>query len=109
MSISNEEGLKINLPRLGKDELWNNIHKDYAGKNRLRWKYLAMLSLQVNGDWSHEEIGLAFGHPKGHIIRCLNKIKKELRKRFEQSAKYPNTPQPETTPGYRNPKWDTKT
>ncbi len=108
MSITNEEGLKIILPRLGKDELWDNIHKDYAGKNRLRWKYLAMLSLQVNGGWSLDEIGLAFGHPKGHIVRCLNRIKKELCERFQQSAEYPDTQQPETNPEYRNPKWETK-
>ncbi|VAX41672.1 hypothetical protein MNBD_PLANCTO02-3038 [hydrothermal vent metagenome] len=108
MSVVNEKGLKMTLPRLNKDTLWEEAEKAFAGKNKLRWKYLAMLSLQVNGNWSLENIGLAFGHPKGHIIRCLERVKEELRSRFEYADEYLESKPPESklTSQERNPKWN---
>jgi len=110
MSTVNEKGLKIVLPRLGEDSQWETIHKEYTAKNRLRWKYLAMLSLQINAGWSLEHIGFAFGHPKGHIVRCLDKVKAELRERFQYADEYLDTEQPEnkSTPQNKNSKWNTE-
>lgn len=44
-----------------------------------------MLALRENAGWPLEQIGLVFGHPKGHVTRCLVKIKQELRRRFHMS------------------------
>ena len=44
-----------------------------------------MLALRENAGWPLEQIGLVFGHPKGHVTRCLVKIKCELRARFHMS------------------------
>ena len=44
-----------------------------------------MLALRENAGWPLERIGVVFGHPKGHVTRCLSKIKSELRQHFEMS------------------------
>jgi len=83
VSAIDKWGLKVRLPRLGCDEFWQRIHEHYAGDDVRKWKYLAMLALREAGGWNLEQIGLAFGHPKGHVMRCLVQIKEELRARFE--------------------------
>jgi len=73
------------LPRTGPDHFWQLIHDHYAGEDHRKWKYLAMLALRENAGWPLEQIGNVFGHPKGHITRCLAGIKRELREHFEMS------------------------
>ena len=82
MSTVREDTTKIVLTRSGADEFWQTIFEHYAGKSPRKWKYLAMLALRENADWPLEYIGLAFSHPKGHVKRCLDRVKKELRKQF---------------------------
>ena len=78
MSVTRRNGTKILLPRTGPDEFWKLIHENFAGKDERKWKYLAMLALRENAGWPLERIGNVFGHPKGHVTRCLARIKKEL-------------------------------
>ncbi len=81
MSIVNEENEKVLLPRVGPDEFWNRI-KTFAGKDKRKWKYLVMLALRENAGWPLSHIALAFQHQPGHVTRCLNRIKEELREYF---------------------------
>ena len=85
MSTTNQDGSKTILPRTGPDHFWKTIHNEYAGEDQRKWKYLAMLALRENAGWPLEYIGTVFGHPQGHVTRCLQKIKTELQSRFRMS------------------------
>ena len=82
MSMIRPNGRKVLLPRSGMQEQWELITHHYAKEDPRNWKYLAMLALKENAGWPLECIGNAFGHPKGHISRCLVVIKRELRSTF---------------------------
>ncbi len=82
MSTIRPNGQKIILPRCGVDEQWRLIIEHHMQANPRRWKYLAMLALKENAGWPLECIGNAFQHPKGHISRCIARIKLELQDRF---------------------------
>jgi hypothetical protein len=82
MSVMNADKVKVILPRSGPDQFWTEVHRSYAGEDQRTWKYLAMFSLRVNGGWALDHIGRAFGHPKGHVTRCLRRIERELRENF---------------------------
>lgn len=82
MSLVDKDGTKLLLPRTGPDLFWQLIHENYAGKDKRKWKYLAMLALRENAGWPLDKIGNVFGHPKGHVLRCLTRVKDDLRKRF---------------------------
>lgn len=86
MSTRTERGEKVILPRLGPDEFWNTIRENYADEDPRKWKYLAMLALRENAGWPLDCIGAAFNHPKGHVSRCLEKIKREIRDRFDMCS-----------------------
>ena len=43
-----------------------------------------MLALRENAGWPLDKIGLVFGHPKGHVTRCLERIKQDLRRGFRE-------------------------
>jgi len=88
MSVSRSNGTKILLPRSGPDQFWQLIHDHFAGEDSRKWKYLAMLALRENAGWPLDRIGNVFGHPKGHVTRCLARIKGELRKDFEASPEF---------------------
>lgn len=75
MSTTRQNGTKTVLPRTGPDHFWKIVHDEYAGEDQRKWKYLAMLALRENAGWPLEHIGAVFGHPKGHVTRCLQKIK----------------------------------
>ena len=76
------------LSRTGPDHFWKLIHKHFAEEDQQKWKSLAMLALRENAGWPLERIGTVFGHSKGHVTRCLQKIKSELRQQFEMSPNY---------------------
>lgn len=82
MSMIGLDGCKVILPRCGADEFWQIVHEHYAAEDARKWKYLAMLALREAAGWPLTEIGYVFGHPKGHVSRCLEAIKAELRERF---------------------------
>lgn len=85
MSVIRQDQTKIVLPRTGPDHFWELVHEHYARDDARKWKYLAMLALRENAGWPLERIGAVFGHPKGHVTRCLSRIKAELRQRFRMS------------------------
>lgn len=82
MSVMDERGQRVILPRLGPDDFWRHLAEHYAGRDAVRWKYLAMLVLRETAGWPLERIGRLFGHPKGHVSRCLKQVRRELRERF---------------------------
>lgn len=86
MSVTNRNDVKMILPRSGPDHFWRVIAEHFAGTDKLRWKYLAMLALRENGGWPLDWIGAVFNHPKGHVTRCLQNIKRQLREHFEPEA-----------------------
>lgn len=88
MSVANPEGTKILLPRSGADEFWQRVHDHYAAEDPRKWKYLAMLALRENAGWPLDRIGNVFGHPKGHVTRCLTRIKSDLRAQFAAAPEF---------------------
>ena len=88
MSVTKRNGTKIILPRTGPDEFWKLIYDNFAFEDARKWKYLAMLALRENAGWPLDRIGNVFGHPKGHVTRCLAKIKKDLREEFQSSPEF---------------------
>jgi len=88
VSVTTRNGAKIVLPRCGADQFWNLVHENYSQDDVRKWKYLAMLALRENAGWPLERIGQVFGHPKGHVTRCLANVKRELQIRFEASPEF---------------------
>lgn len=88
MSVTKPDGTKVVLPRSGADQFWKTVHEHYAGDDPRRWKYLAMLALRENAGWPLDRIGNVFGHPKGHVTRCLRRIKDELRMQFRLAPEF---------------------
>lgn len=84
MSIVDRRGVKKSLPHLGADPFWQLIEQEFAGDDQLKWKYLAMLALRENAGWPLHSIGKVFGHPKGHVTRCLRRIKHLIAERFDR-------------------------
>jgi hypothetical protein len=82
MSVTNRKGTKVLLPRTGPDAFWDALDEEFSPQDDRRWRYLAMLALRENSGWPVERIGRAFGHNKGHITRCIERIKQEIRDRF---------------------------
>lgn len=86
MSVVDRRGVALDLPRVGGDPFWMRvrlvINRGTRRQRQRHWKYLAMLALRESAGWCVEDIADAFGHPKGHIARCLENIKRELRERW---------------------------
>lgn len=83
MTVIDEAGNKIVLPRLGPDRFWAQLAQHYAGDSPRRWKYLAMLTLHESAGWTLEQIACAFRHPRGHVSRCIAGLKRDLRRKFD--------------------------
>ncbi len=84
MSIINQRGSdRIVLPRVNGDAFWETVREHYAQEDPRCWKFLAMFALHTTAGMSVEKIGHAFGHPPGHVSRCLQIVKRELRSRFQ--------------------------
>ena len=82
MTTVDADGNKILLPRLGPDDFWQEVYQHYAKAKPLRWKYLAMLTLYETAGWTLEQIAQSFGHNRGHVCRCIEKTKADLRRNF---------------------------
>lgn len=84
MSIVNQHGSeRIVLPRVNVDAFWETVRDHYAHEDPRCWKFLAMFALHTTAGMSVEKIAHAFGHPPGHVSRCLQIVKRELRSRFQ--------------------------
>ena len=88
MTTIRENCQKVLLPRLTGEDFWTVIHREYAQDDAKKWKVLAILALRENAGWPLEKIGFVFGHHKGHISRLLEKVKQDLRERFELSPEW---------------------
>lgn len=86
MSAVNVSGEKVELPRDSTTSFWQEVERHYAADDHMRWKLLALLALRENCGWTVEQLGRATGHPRGHVSRCLSKVKKELQQRFQADA-----------------------
>ncbi len=83
MTVTNQRASeRIVLPRVNGDEFWETVRDHYAQEDPRCWKFLAMFALHTTAGMSVEKIGYAFGHPPGHVSRCLQIVKRELRSRF---------------------------
>jgi hypothetical protein len=82
MTIMNRRHERLAFPRDSLPGFWDFLRQNYANAEPRNWKYLAMLCLHEHSGWSLEQISLAFDHPKGHVSRCLQLVKQELRSRF---------------------------
>lgn len=98
MSVTRRNGTKVVLPRTGADEFWQMIGDHFAGEDARKWRYLAMLALRENAGWPLEQIGRVFGHPKGHVTRCLCRIKNELRESFDAAPEFLDLPDDDLNP-----------
>lgn len=88
MSIIDRSGNKVVLPRVGPDEFWAGVIEICPEDDPRRWRNLAMLALRENAGWPLDRIGIAFGHTKGHVARCVEKVKEELRERLGANAEW---------------------
>lgn len=84
MSMTDKKGSKIVLDRAGRDAFWDLVADRYAEDDPRKWRYLAMLALRENAQWSLELIGKAFGHHRGHVTRCLTQVRMKLRQELGQ-------------------------
>lgn len=82
MSMTDQYGEKIILRGEGLDGFWSVMRTVYAEEDEVKWRHLAMFALRETAGWPMELIGLAFGHPRGHVSRCVGAVRKELRERF---------------------------
>ena len=83
MTIMNERHERIVFPRTTLHEFWGTLQQHYAHADAHHWKRLAMLALHENSGWTVEQIGLAFGHPRGHVARLIQLAKQQIRSRFD--------------------------
>jgi hypothetical protein len=84
MTVMNQRtSERILLPRVNSDAFWETVRDYYAHEDSRCWKFLAMFALHTTAGMSVEKIGYAFGHPPGHVSRCLQIVKRELRARFQ--------------------------
>lgn len=83
MSVANEQGVQLSLPRTGGDALWRLLDEGWAGNDAHTWKLLAMLALRENAGWPLKYISRVFGHANGHTLRCIEQAKAEIRSRFQ--------------------------
>ena len=59
MSIMNQDGDKVILPRRDADEFWSLIDQHYGSRKDHAWRDLAALALREHAGWSLERIGQA--------------------------------------------------
>ncbi|MEX1098298.1 MAG: ParB N-terminal domain-containing protein [Planctomycetales bacterium] len=82
MTVTDRHRQRVVLPRSGPDLFWQRIRAHFSGDDPARWKALVMFALRVDCGWPLELIGHAFGHTKGHVLRCLRDLRNELRHTF---------------------------
>lgn len=62
---------------------WDTLQRFYAGSDAELWRPLAMLVLRVDTGWTVEQIAMTFEITPGHVSRCLQRVKRDLRSRFQ--------------------------
>lgn len=84
MTVIDQHGQKVSLPRSGAQELWSRIQQEYAHHDPQVWRDLAIFALREAAGWNLQQIGFAMGLSKGHISRRLSAARERLRERFRQ-------------------------
>ncbi|QDU78613.1 hypothetical protein Pla110_03170 [Polystyrenella longa] len=102
MSVTKSNGTKVVLPRLGVDHLWEDMKNHYAALNQVKWKHFAMLTLAELGNWPIDRIAIVMGHSPGHVSRCIEKVKTELREHFNDPF-FENEPEMQQSSDHSNP------
>ena len=92
MSVMNATQVKVVLPRSGPMTSGPRCTAVMPAKTSGSGNTWRCLRLRVNGGWTVDHIGRAFGHPKGHVTRCLRLIERELRSRFARRTTCGSTP-----------------
>jgi hypothetical protein len=82
MSVIQRDGTRIIPARSGLNPFWEEVQEYLDREPDRMWRYLAMLALHELGGWPLERIGRAFGHSRGHVSRCLDRVRDDLRERF---------------------------
>jgi hypothetical protein len=83
MSVINQTGFKILLPARDPNVFWSAVFEHYAADDGDTWRRLAMFVLRESGGWTMERIALALGLDRGTVCRGLQRVRSELRDRFE--------------------------
>jgi hypothetical protein len=83
MSVVNQSGMKILLPARGPNVFWTAVFEHYAGEDAETWRRLAMFVLKETGGWTQDRIGHVFGIDRGTVCRALQRVRGELRERFD--------------------------
>ena len=86
MSVMNQEGDKVVLPRQDPPEFWNLLEQHYIKRDDSKWRDLAAWVLREQAGWSYERIGIALGCDRGHIYRILSQLRAEMKKNISRTA-----------------------
>jgi len=90
MSVMNQEGDKVVLPRQDPPEFWNLLEQNYIKRDDSKWRDLAAWVLREQAGWSYERIGIALGCDRGHIYRILSQLRSEMKNTFREPPDWPN-------------------
>lgn len=77
MSVVNEAGEKIDLPR-DAGHVYSQIEHEWAQQDPERWKALIMLQAYEFLGWTEEHLGITFGLNQGTVSRKLKATRESL-------------------------------
>ena len=87
MSVVRADGTKTLLPRSGPDAFWSAIREGYAGRDPRAWRRLAMFALREDVGWPIDLIAATFGRDEGHVARCLDEVRRDLKTLFRPEGR----------------------
>lgn len=90
MSVIDERGQKIILPRVGPNDLWLEMHDHFHGDHRA-WRRFTMLALREGLEWPLHWIGESFHLHKGTVSRHLHHARRELQDLAANDILCPNS------------------
>ncbi len=82
MSVVNQNGEKILLPAKNPDAFWGHVIEEYAHRDVVAWRRLAMLTLRELAGWTYDRIGLVFEVNAGTAYRQIDRVTKTFRAEF---------------------------
>ncbi len=82
MSVVNQNGEKILLPAKNPDAFWGHVIEEYAHRDVVAWRRLAMLTLRELAGWTYDRIGMVFEVNAGTAYRQIDRVTKTFRAEF---------------------------
>lgn len=82
MSVATKSGLKVILPRSGPNVFWDAVKEVYPQDDPVAWRQLAMLTLKEAIGWPESLIATAFGRRESEVMRTIDDVCNDLRKRL---------------------------